>query len=78
MDVDRAVPDPEWEGGITPGVYMTRAMLGEAGMDWPDADIKRMVKEYAPEQEIVVAILGDGGTRIFIVRRRRLKHAPPL
>ena len=57
VDADRAVPDPQWEGGITPGQYVTPRMLQDAGLDWPDADLKRMVREYAPEREIVVAIL---------------------
>jgi len=60
VDADRAVPDPDWPGGITPGLYVSRKMLGEAGMDWPDTDIKRMVREYDPDKEIVVAIIGGG------------------
>ena len=60
IDADRAVPDPVWAGGITPGLYLTRTMLGEHGMDWPDPDIKRMVRQYDPDKEIVVAILGGG------------------
>lgn len=35
-------------------------MLGEQGIDWPDPDIKRMVCQYDPEKESVVAILGGG------------------
>lgn len=57
IDADRAVPDPQWAGGITPGFYVTRAMLKERGLDWPDPDIKRMVRAYDPQTEIVVAIL---------------------
>lgn len=58
VDADRAVEDPQWEGGITPGQYITRKMLGAAGMDWPDSDIKRMVYDYEPKREVVVAIFG--------------------
>ncbi len=32
-------------------------MLKERGLDWPDPDIKRMVRAYDPQTEIVVAIL---------------------
>ena len=42
VDAERAAPDPEWPGGITPGLYVSRKLLGEAGLDWPDTDIKRM------------------------------------
>lgn len=57
IDADRAIPDPQWEGGITPGLYMTRGLLKEKGLDWPDPDIKRLVREYNAQTEIVVAIL---------------------
>ena len=57
VDADRAVPDPAWAGGITPGLYVTRAMLQAQNLDWPDTDIKRMVRQYDPQTEIVVAIV---------------------
>lgn len=42
------------------GAVRLAPALGEAGLDWPDSDIKRMVREYDPEKEIVVAIIGGG------------------
>ena len=57
IDADCALPDTQWEGGITPGLYVSRDMLKEKGLDWPDHDIKRMVWDYNPKTEIVVAIL---------------------
>lgn len=57
IDADQAVPDPLWEGGITPGLYVSRSLLKEKGLDWPDPDIKRLVRQYDPQTEIVVAIL---------------------
>ena len=79
IDADRAVPDPVWAGGITPGLYLTRTMLGEQGMDWPDPDIKRMVRQYDPEKEIVVAILGGGDGdyyRFGMPGRRQRRRLP--
>ena len=46
-----------WEGGITPGIYVSRSLLKEKGLDWPDPDIKRLVRQYDPQTKIVVAIL---------------------
>lgn len=35
IDADQAVPDPQWEGGITPGLCISRSLLKEKGLDWP-------------------------------------------
>jgi len=62
IDGARAIEDPVWEGGLTPGLYVTKRMLKHAGFpEWPDPDIARMVREYEPTREVVVAILSEDG-----------------
>ena len=60
VGIDQAVGHPEQPAGSTPGLYVSRKLLGAAGLDWPHLDIKRMVRMYDPLQEIVVAIMGGG------------------
>jgi hypothetical protein len=47
--------------GKTEAVYASERAMQERGIAWPDADTARMVAEYRPEQEAVIAVPREGG-----------------
>jgi hypothetical protein len=47
--------------GKTEAIYVSERAMQAQGMAWPDADTARMVAEYRPEQEAVIAVPREGG-----------------
>jgi len=47
--------------GKTEAVYVSARSLQAQGMPWPDPETERLVAEYQPEQEIVIAVERENG-----------------